>query len=418
MRVWVVKTSEMLAEDGNNGRLLRSGMIAQLLDQRGHDVTWWMSTFDHAHRRQRARQDLARPFGSRGTIRMLRSPGYRRTVSLRRLIDHFIWGRRFARAVRALPAPDVILCAYPTIESAWICTRFGRALGRPVAVDLRDMWPDIFSRAAGSALAPFLRLALTPYDRMARRALADATALYGITDEFLEWGLAKAGRARRATDAAFPLAYPAPARDIDPAAARFWDDLGVTRDGAFNVVFIGSLNGRGYRVEPVIAAARLLAESGVAARFVLCGGGDDLPRLRALTAGVSDILWPGWISAPQIRALLARTHLGLVPYRNTPDLMISVPNKAAEYMASGVPVATSLRGTLRRVLTEHTCGLAYDDNDPATLAQAIRDLNGNAQRQAAMGRCARELYEREYRVEDVYNRLVDRLESLVAAHSA
>src|SRR6516165_8982491 len=148
MRVWVVKTSEMLAEDGNHGRLLRSGMIAQLLDQRGHDVTWWMSTFDHAHRRQRAARDLVRPFGSRGTIRMLRSPGYRRTVSLRRLADHLIWGRRFARAVHALPAPDVILCAYPTIESAWVCTRFGRAKGRPVAVDLRDMWPDILSRAA------------------------------------------------------------------------------------------------------------------------------------------------------------------------------------------------------------------------------------------------------------------------------
>jgi len=417
MRVWVVKTSEMLAEDGNHGRLLRSGMIAQLLDKRGHDVTWWMSTFDHAHRRQRAGQDLSRPFGSRGTIRMLRSPGYRRTVSLRRLLDHFIWGRRFARAVRALPAPDVILCAYPTIESAWVCARFGHALGRPVAVDLRDMWPDIFSRDAGGALAPLVRLVLTPYERMARRALAGATALYGITDEFLEWGLAKAGRSRRAVDAAFPLAYPAPAREIDPEAARRWDELGVTREGAFNVVFIGSLNGRGYRMEPVIEAARLLMRSGAPVRFVMCGEGDDLLRLRHLTAGVKSILWPGWISAPQIRALLARAHLGLVPYRNTPDLMISVPNKAAEYMASGVPVATSLRGTLRRVLTDHSCGWAYDETDPATLAREILNLNADRQRHKAMGERALELYEREYRAEDVYNRLVDRLESL-AAHRA
>jgi glycosyltransferase involved in cell wall biosynthesis len=414
MRVWVVKTSEMLAEDGNHGRLLRSGMIAQLLDKRGHDVTWWMSTFDHARRRQRASHDLARPFGSRGTIRMLRSPGYRRTVSLRRLIDHYIWGRRFARAVRAQPAPDVILCAYPTIESAWVCTRFGRALGRPVAVDLRDMWPDIFDRAAGSALAPLVRLALTPYERMARRALAGATALYGITDEFLDWGLAKAGRSRRPTDAAFPLAYPAPARDIEPAAVRFWDDWGVTREAAFNVVFIGSLNGRGYRMEPVIEAARSLASSGTAVRFILCGGGDDLPRLRSITVGVSNILWPGWISAAQIRALLARAHLGLVPYRNTPDLTISVPNKAAEYMASGVPVATSLRGTLRRVIIEHGCGWAYEDGDPVALARSIRELTGDMQQQAAMGERARKLYEQEYRAEDVYNKLVDRLESLAA----
>jgi glycosyltransferase involved in cell wall biosynthesis len=389
-------------------------MIAELLDKRGHDVTWWMSTFDHAHRRQRAPQDLARPFGSRGTIRMLRSPGYRRTVSVRRLIDHILWGRRFARAVRMLPAPDVILCAYPTIESAWVCTRFGLVSGRPVAVDLRDMWPDIFSRTAGTAFAPLVRLLLLPYERMARRALGGATALFGITDEFLEWGLAKAGRPRRPADAAFPLAYPAPAREIDPAAARFWNDLGVTGDGSFNVVFIGSLNGRGYDMQPVIDAARQLAQSDADVRFVLCGAGDDLARLRSLSANVSSIRWPGWISAPQIRALLARAHLGLVPYRNTPDLAISVPNKAAEYMASGVPVATSLRGTLRRVLTENGCGWTYDDADAAALAKGIRDLKGDAERRAAMGQRARELYEREYRAEDVYNRLVDRLESLAA----
>ena len=32
MNVWVVKTSEMLAGDNDNGRLLRSGMIAHMLD--------------------------------------------------------------------------------------------------------------------------------------------------------------------------------------------------------------------------------------------------------------------------------------------------------------------------------------------------------------------------------------------------
>ena len=144
MNVWVVKTSEMLASDNGNGRLLRSGMVAHMLDERGHQVTWWMSTFDHANRRHRYRRDTRTYFGARGIIRMIPSPGYQASISLQRLVDHSIWGRGFARAIRSAAPPDVIFCAYPTIEAASVCVRFGRRHGIPVVLDLRDIWPDIF----------------------------------------------------------------------------------------------------------------------------------------------------------------------------------------------------------------------------------------------------------------------------------
>ena len=194
MEAWVVKTSEMLAGDNSNGRLLRSGLIAQLLERRGHRVTWWMSTFDHANRRQREPGDSSRAFGSNGIIRMISSPGYEGSISARRLLDHRIWGRRFARAIETSPAPDVILCAYPTIESASVCARYGLERGIPVVVDLRDMWPDIFLEAAPGMLRPFARAGVWSLRASARRALRQATALFGITDEFLAWGLELAGR--------------------------------------------------------------------------------------------------------------------------------------------------------------------------------------------------------------------------------
>src|SRR5262245_38435468 len=125
MKIWVVKTSEMLASDNASGRLLRSGLVAEALDARGHEVDWWMSTFDHAQRRQRAECNENRPFGSRSTIRMVSSPGYRSSVSIGRLVDHVVWGRRFAAAIAQMKPPDLVLCSYPTIESAWIATRFG-----------------------------------------------------------------------------------------------------------------------------------------------------------------------------------------------------------------------------------------------------------------------------------------------------
>jgi len=63
------------------------------------------------------------------------------------LRDHAIWGRAFRRAIESAPIPDIIFCAYPTIEAAAICVASGSNAQCGV-VDLRDMWPDIFSESA------------------------------------------------------------------------------------------------------------------------------------------------------------------------------------------------------------------------------------------------------------------------------
>jgi glycosyltransferase involved in cell wall biosynthesis len=416
----VVKTSEMLASDDNNGRLLRSGMVAHMLDARGHEVTWWMSTFDHANRRNRAPGDQSIPFGTRGAIRMVHSPGYRSSISLARLRDHVIWGRAFGAAVASAPRPDVIFCAYPTIEAAAVCAAYGEQHRVPVVLDLRDMWPDIFSEIAPAGLRPLARALLAPWRRKARTALGRATALFAITEEFLSWGLQLAGRERRAGDAAFLLAYPqAPPQSVDAAtlarAAEFWDAQLVTRAGSFNVVLVGSMTERRFEMDTVIAAARVLQQDAGRVKFVLAGDGDDLVNYRARARDCSNVIFPGWLSAFQIRELLNRAQLGLVPYRNAPDYVMSVPNKVGEYFAAGLPIASCLQGTLERLLRERGCGLQFAARDPGSLVAVVRRLASDEPLRLALSSAARDTYREELVAETVYGRLIDRLETLAAA---
>ena len=84
------------------------------------------------------------------------------------------------------------------------------------------------------------------------------------------------------------------------------------------------------------------------------------------------------MNAAQIRALLSRAQLGLVPYRNTPDLIMSVPNKVGEYLAAGVPVAACLQGTLARLLSVRHCGLQFEAREPASLVTLVRRLRDDA----------------------------------------
>ena len=419
MKIWVVKTSEMLASDNNSGRLLRSGLLAQMLDARDHEVTWWMSTFDHANRRSRSGHDAVRPFGTRGTIRMIHSPGYRQSVSFARLRDHAIWGRAFAREIERVPVPDIILCAYPTIEAAAVCVRYARRRGVPVVIDLRDMWPDIFAEFVPAALKPVVHWLLWPWRSRARSALRDATALFAITEEFLSWGLGLAGRARREWDGAFLLAYPGgaavPAGGAPAArAAEFWDELGVKFEEGFNVVVVGSMTRRRFEMDTVIEAANVLQNDVGPVRFILVGDGDDLPSYRRLARDSCHVIFPGWLSAVQIGELLRRAHLGLVPYRNTPDLVMSVPNKVGEYLAAGVPVATCLRGTLARLLYAGRCGLSFEPNDPTSLATLVRRLRVDDSLRRELSDNARQVYSTELAADSVYGRLIERLQIIAA----
>lgn len=421
MKVWVVKTSEMLASDSGNGRVLRSGIVAQMLDRGGHEVTWWMSTFDHANRRNRSEHNATVPFGERSSIRMIYSPGYRGSVSLARIRDHAVWGRAFRQAIEKAPAPDIIFCAYPTIEAAAVCVRFARSHSVPVVIDVRDMWPDIFAEIAPAAIRPLAQMLLWPWRTQARAALRGGSALFAISDEFLSWALMRAGRGRREWDAAFRLAYPNPSAPPPAAAAsaaEFWDRQGVRRQDGFNIVFVGSMTKRRFEMDTVLRAARQLGRESANAKFILAGDGDDLPHYRTQAQDCSNVLFPGWLNTAQIQELLARAHLGLVPYRNAPDLIMSVPNKVGEYLAAGLPVATCLQGTLSRLLSERQCGVAFEPGRPATLVELVQRLRGDERLRLALSVNGRRTYHDELAAETVYGRLIARLETIAAADTS
>jgi glycosyltransferase involved in cell wall biosynthesis len=281
------------------------------------------------------------------------------------------------------------------------------------------MWPDIFIDVAPRALRPLARVALWPWRRQARTALGSATALTAITQEFLTWGLTMAGRSRNAWDGAYYLAYAQPREprtaEALATAVKFWDGLGISAAGSFNVVVIGTMTKRRFEMDTVIAAARELQRDGGRVKFILAGDGDNLEEYREQARDCANVLFPGWLTAAQIHELLGRAHLGLVPYRNAADYVMSVPNKVGEYLAAAVPIASCLGGPLERLLAERSCGLQFAASSPASLAALVRKLLSDEPLRLKLSGNARRTYQEELDAATVYGRLVDRLEELAAS---
>jgi glycosyltransferase involved in cell wall biosynthesis len=421
MHVWLIQTGEPLPSDPGAPRLLRTGLLAAELVRRGHRVTWWASTFRHSSKTQRADRDVEVPVADNYRLLLLHSPGYSSNVSLRRLVDHRILGRRWREWAQREAPPQLIQTGFPTIETAYEAVRYAQQRRLPCVIDARDMWPDIYVDAVPRPLRPLVRVALGADFRMTRSAFRHANAITAHAPGFVDWGLRYAGRARSPLDRDFPFAYPvaAPGAAAIEAAEKFWRELGVS--GApeqFVVCFFGTFAARReVDIETVLQAARQLA-SVPQLKLVLCGAGPAAGHYAALAKDLGNLVMPGWVDFPQIWTLMRRSRAGLLPYLPSPDFLASMPNKSIEYLSAGLPIVTSLQGGyLERVLRAAGCGFFYEGGNAGSLAATIRDLMRDAAGLARSSATAAALFERDYRQDAVYARMAEHLESVCAASS-
>ena len=409
MRAWLITIGEPLPSDPGPPRLLRAGILASMMQTRGVEVTWWTSAFDHQRKAMREGQAAIAPQGHR--MELLRGEPYASSVSFARIRNHRQTAEDFVRRADGVAPPDVVLCSYPTIELCEAAAAYGRRHRVPVVLDIRDLWPDIFLELAPRMLRGAARIALEGMFRASRRACADATAIIGTSEGFVNWGTRRAGRARRSWDRPFPLAYEmeTPAAAALESARRYWDDAGIVPGGA-TLCFFGTLS-RQFDIPTVIEAARGLRDRSI--RFVLCGTGDRLEEYRASARDVPNVMFPGWVDAAAIRVLMERSLAGLAPYRAQWSFTMTLPNKPIEYLAGGLPVISSLPGELAALLQREDCGLTYAEGDPRALAGAIDRVVSDRSMRKRLASNARRAHEREFVAEKVYARLIDYLREIV-----
>lgn len=423
MHIWLIQTGEPLPTDSGSPRLLRTGQLAAELARRGHDVTWWATTFRHATKTQRATRDTQLDVAPNYRIMLVHSPGYTSNVSLRRFMDHRIVGRGFRDWMRREPRPDIIHCAFPAIELAYETARYAAEHDVPWIIDARDMWPDIYVEAVPAPLRALARLLLRPDFRMTRVAFAGATAITGHAPGFVQWGLQHAGRARSKLDVDIPFGYPSV--EPDPAAVeqarREWQSLGIGASAnQFNICFFGTFAAReAVDLATVIAAARILQLRAPQVRFVLCGAGPSSQRIRSLANGLGNVVLPGWMDVPRIWTLMRVSQLGLLPYLSSRDFAMSIPNKAVEYLSGGLPILTSLKdGYLHGVLQAAGCGRFYTGGNAGSLVEAVLAACSATTQLCEERQAAARLYAARFAEPIVTDTLIDHLLGVVESPTA
>ena len=417
MRIWLITIGEPLPTDGANERLYRTGILANLLIEKGHEVIWWTSTFDHIRKRQRFNTNTSIDINNCFKIKLLHSVMYTKNVSINRIINHYMIARKFSRLTRLELQPDIILCSFPTIELSSAATRYGKERGVPVVIDVRDLWPDIFIDLFPKRIRWFVKAALFVFLKNTRKVFRECSSIVGVSDGYLQWGLSYAGRKRSINDAVFPLCYKKPIFPDNQLKSAKVSLKNIGVDSLKIICWFVGMFGKTYNLSTIIDAARQLDKQSIKnVQFVLSGNGENYSKWFKQAEGLSNVVFTGLVDLPQIAYLMSITDIGLAAYaEGAPQ---GLPNKIFEYLCAGLPILSSLKGETEALLNNNRCGLTYNAVDTEDFLEKLFILINNKDLRKKMSSNSASLFRSCYSTDKVYARMVNFLEGLAQSYVA
>ncbi len=420
MIIWLVKLEEPLPID-DNYRPYRMGMLSNALLSRGHHVVMWSSDRIQLTNKTRFGRDKTLKIDDNLTLELLNSViKYQNSTSALRVFDNFFLARKFLRKAQIRKKPDLIVCSMPTPELAKISSHLGMKYNIPVILDSRDFWPDIFRKE----LNGIKRFLSWPIVKLMRNDLSfatkNATSLVGITEFYRDHLLKYAKRNNNNFyDGVFPLGYPKTQNFLTKSekkrAIDFWDKIlgkKIFTSERKILYFAGRFNSTVYKaLNPINNLVKRSLIHYPDYFFIFCGTGQFEKEIKNTLGDYINVALPGEISSKNLTFLRNKSYLALQPIENRIDYLNSLSNKFFEYISSGLPIITSLKGVTEEVIKRYEIGFTY--NNTETLINFMENLYFDKKLHKKLSSNAKKLFEAKFSSEIIYKDYACHCEKIV-----
>lgn len=405
MNVWTIKEGEPLPVENCPGRLMRCGIISEMLAERGHDVTWWTSTFFHQTKIRLKNEETIVDLSDHFRLHMLHADKtYKKNISLSRIRYSMQLGNAFRKAARREQKPDVIFSAFPLIDLAYEAIKYGCENGIPVVVDIRDFWPDIFWEHFPKFVRPIVKLFCRPLIKKTEYILKNADCVVGVIPKCMEFAKSH-HRILTSQDKVYYLAYREQKGFDKEKAVSFWNSKGVN-EADFLLCWIGQISEQRTDFDLVCKAVADMPQC----KLVICGDGVSRKELEEKYKNDHNIIFPGFLSQAELEVLMGMSKIGVIPIRNTPDFIDTINNKAIEYMAGSLCVMTTLKGLLKDTIEANNIGFYFETTEQFKEIVSMLMNNESLLHQYKIN--ARNYYESNFNSEIVYGKLCNELEMI------
>ncbi len=362
--------------------------LAKLLAERDCRVELVTTGFSHSKKTQREIPE-ERLWQLPYKLTLLREPGYRKNVCLRRFYSHWVFAKSLKKYLSLRNKPDVIYCSVPSPNAARQAARYAEKNGVRLILDVQDLWPEAFEMVFH---VPVLSdLVFAPMRQRVNRIYATADEIVAVSDTYVKRALRVNNKASEGT----VVFLGTDLEEFDRLAEK---NRSEKPKNEIWIGYIGTL-GHSYDIPNVIDALVLLQEKGYAGlRFIVMGDGPLKERFEvyANARGIR-AAFTGRLPYAQMAGKLCTCDIAVNPIRA--GSAGSIINKVGDYAAACLPVINTQECPEYRALVEqYHMGINCKNGDPVDTADGIQMLIQNTVLRNAMAqgarRCAEECFDR------------------------
>lgn len=377
--------TQVPGEKGNS----RFKYIAEMLSKKKH-MKIELVTTEFSHRTKKMRSITTEQRESMMyDLTMIKEPGYKRNVSLRRFYSHYIMGKNLKRYLKQRKKPDIIYCAVPSLDVANVASRYAKQNNIKFIIDVQDLWPEAFKMILN--LPIISNLVFKPMEILANNIYKRADEVIAVSNTYLD-RVMKVNKKATAMESIFL------GTDIS-----YFDSLSNNSNynvnklkGELWITYIGTL-GHSYDLVSVMNALNVIHQKGITnLKFMVIGDGPLKEQFMYKANELNiNVEFTGRLEYGEMVSYLKQSDIAVNPIRK--GAAGSIINKVGDYAAAGIPVInTQENQEYRDLLDDYECGINCENGNELDLIDSIMLLYNNEDLRKKMGKNSRRLAEEKF----------------------
>ena len=381
-------------ENTNN----RFNYLATLLYKKGYEVELITSSFSHRDKRQRTQIKNKKTY----KMTLIYESPYKRNVSLKRLcVSHKIFSKNLERYLHKMKKPDLIYCAFPSIDAAECASRYANKNSVPFVLDIQDLWPEAFRMAFNVPVIS--NLLFRPMNKKADRIYNRADEIIAVSQSYVD----RAVSVSKKVTEGHAIYLGTDLEEFDDFAKKDTIDLPYKGNDEKWIAYCGTL-GKSYDLCSVIDALALLKNKSL--KLVVMGDGPRRKEFEQYAIKKKiNCMFMGKLAYSEMCGVLKVCDITVNPIVG--KSVASIINKHADYAASGLPVVNTQNSLeYRQLIKEYKMGVNCLNGDAMDIALKINGLVEDDSQCIVMGKNARKCAEEKFNRKDTYQEIIKIIE--------
>lgn len=368
MKIWIISPYGNLPGEG--WREYRSTLMAKAFNSKGHQVVWWVSNFEHRSKKFRSESWKDLQVNENFLIKMVPTSSYTNHISIARINHERNYAKRFREKVlNNNEKPDLMIVGEPALFYSEIILQVIKKMNVPFIVDICDLWPELFSILLPVKLSFLSKIFFFPLYLKRKLFLRKADGIIGATTDYLGMGTSYNSTSFKDTvylgiDTSYSVKD-----DYEDQSLKYFKK----RPEETWAIYAGTL-GNNYDIHSIIECAKKIDEQKLPIKIYIAGEGS----LRSLLVNtiksekIISLIYLGKLSAIDLSVFYRNCDLAISSY--VKKSTVSMPVKAFDYLAAGLPLINSLNRELGQFVVIYNIGLQYIPENSDDMLRAIVHL--------------------------------------------